>query len=1133
MSTLSSAATWSLGLWRLARGRIRADWRFLLGVWLLLACATTLLASGILYGDAVAVGSLRAAIRGVAAADQGVEIASNLPPAQVADSDATIKAALREALGGPGGTIGLELRSTSLVPTGLAAGTASQHLTLLESDDDVGARSHLVSGAWPAPGHVPVQAVLSQAAARALALTIGATVPLADAASPNSDPNRALVTVVITGLYEPTAGDPTWAGDALDLNGSALLNGATYQGPYVVDRSDLLAEPFANLGARWYAVPALDRLTADDIEPLRTRLSALSDQLRGLFPRGEAARTDGLDTVLASVSRSLQIARGAVLVLTLQFAIVAAYAVLLVAGMLADRRRPEIGLLRSRGASTGHVLALGFGEAALLAIPAALAAPFLAAAVVGLVGRFGPLATTGAVADATANPSTLFAAGATGLVETIVLALPALGAGAELAGIRALLGRPVARTLAQRLGIDVALIAVAAVVVWQLRTYGSPFTRGVGGALGLDPLLVAAPAFGLVAGGLLATRLVPRLGEIGERILGRATGLVSPLAARQVARRPLRYTRAALLLMLATALGTFGAVYAATWAASHADQAAYQAGADVRVMPAASTSLPDWALGTAYRAIPGVTGAAAVVRRDLAVGQVVRSGVLLEPDTRTLTGVASLPPGPEASELPAALAALAAARPDVAGVPLPDGARWLRIDLDAALTEEGIMVTDYAGHTVTTKVPADYRGIEVSAVVRDADGGIARFNPLVSQESALFQGRGQSFVVPLGPGVTPGGANGGEAAGPTAPAEPRMLIGLEVTMRDAFGAFFSSNPIKGSIHVSGLDTSRSPDAGSWAPVDLGTASDWAWREKDSFDQERVIATGTGVVSLLASTDSPILGDVALRFVVDVPAEASIPAVASDGLLALSGSTVDQTVQVRSAGNDLSLRIVGHSPEFPTIDPGTPFAIIDGPTLAVDRYVADGSVTSASEWWLATSPGASAQVASTVMSPPFHTQAVVDRAAVLSALERDPIGLGTLGALLLGSLAAAAFAIVGFIVAASVSVRERLTEFALLRALGLSGRQLTTWLVAEQAFLLGVGVAGGTAVGLVLGWLIVPSTLLGSSGAPIVPVPILVVPWAIVGAVYLAAAVLLAATAAIVGRPLPGGSVATILRTAEE
>ncbi|HET9615275.1 MAG TPA: ABC transporter permease, partial [Candidatus Limnocylindrales bacterium] len=217
----------------------------------------------------------------------------------------------------------------------------------------------------------------------------------------------------------------------------------------------------------------------------------------------------------------------------------------------------------------------------------------------------------------------------------------------------------------------------------------------------------------------------------------------------------------------------------------------------------------------------------------------------------------------------------------------------------------------------------------------------------------------------------------------------------------------------------------------------------------------------------------------------------------------------------------------------TVLPSTPFAIVDGPSLDLIDYLQTGNVPSAAEWWLSARPGSVPAVVAAVSTSPFPAAMVIDRASTLAALESDPIGLATLGALILGSLAAAAFAIVGFMVGASVSTRERLGEFALLRALGLSGRQLTSWLAAEQAFLLGVGLVAGVAIGLLLGALIVPETLLGPSGATVVPVPRIVVPWPLLGGVGLGALALLAVTVLLVGRPLPGRRIAAILRTSAE
>ncbi|MGH2467156.1 MAG: ABC transporter permease, partial [Candidatus Limnocylindrales bacterium] len=366
---MARAVTWSVGLWRLASGRIREDWRFLVGVWLLLACATTLLASGVLYGDAVAVGSLRAAVRAAPIAAQAILVETDLTPGQARADDPPVRASLSAALGGPGGEIMQEARSGSLLPIGQKRSTTAPVLTYLESATGASAHAALAAGRWAQPGHEPLEATVPESAARTLGLAVGDRLGLADAANPEADPNQAVATVVVVGTYRPDPTDPYWAGDLLDIAGQATISGASFRGPLLVDQADLLAAGrFSSLDVRWRAIPDLERLAADEIEPLRARLDSVSDQVRGLFPVGGSLTvTADLGRVLDTVDHSLQVARGAVLLLTLQFAVVAAYAVLLIAGMLADRRRPEVGLLRSRGASTAHVVGLAFGEALLLA----------------------------------------------------------------------------------------------------------------------------------------------------------------------------------------------------------------------------------------------------------------------------------------------------------------------------------------------------------------------------------------------------------------------------------------------------------------------------------------------------------------------------------------------------------------------------------------------------------------------------------------------------------------------------------------------------------------------------------------------------------------------------------------------
>ena len=153
-----------------------------------------------------------------------------------------------------------------------------------------------------------------------------------------------------------------------------------------------------------------------------------------------------------------------------------------------------------------------------------------------------------------------------------------------------------------------ALVALAVVAFWQLQTVGPQLSERVRGQFGVDPLLVVAPALGLLAGAVLALRIVPLLANVGERIAAGGRGTIPALASWQVARRPVRYARSSLLLMMAIGIGFFAAAYATTWIGSQQDQAAYEVGADIRVTPnkASNSRLVDLQLIDAQGRVTGV-----------------------------------------------------------------------------------------------------------------------------------------------------------------------------------------------------------------------------------------------------------------------------------------------------------------------------------------------------------------------------------------------------------------------------------------------------------------------------------------------------------------------------------------------
>ncbi|MGZ3586357.1 MAG: FtsX-like permease family protein [Candidatus Limnocylindrales bacterium] len=1108
------------GLWRAVLQRSRADWPVVLAAWLLLVCATSLLAAGAIYGDTVARSGLQHALDDAPPAARAILVRTAARTADAPGLEATVRAELQRTLAPAEGEVALIVHAGAFTladgggtggsPT---TGSSPQRLISLGAYEGLERHATLLAGSWPAPGHDPRQVALSEGAARTLGLVPGQRLTLMSQLSPQDT-----VAVEVAGIWQPAPDDPYWLGDPLELDGRLTVGDTTTLGPLMLATDDV-----GGLGLRqkldleWRDLFATRTIEPDDVDALRQRLAGLSGRLLADLPPAQGFTvTTTLPDRLAAVARSVLVSRSGVTILTIQFAVLATYAVLLVAAMLLERRRAEVALLRSRGASSRHLAALAAGEAVLLALPAVLVAPFLGVVVVRLVGSIGPLADAGIAADATLSPGAWVAALLAGAACVVGLTLPALTAGASPALVRTALGRPLGRTLPQRVGIDLALLVLAAVALWQLRLYGAPLTRDARGVLGLDPLLVAAPAIGLLAGAVVATRFVPRLAEIAERFFARGQGLVGALSARQLARRPLRYTRSALLLMLAVALGTFATAYAATWLGSQQDQARYQAAGDIRAISAAHGGPPPWAVGSGYRSLAGVRQAQPVVVQSLEVGGPVRGGQLLALDLTPGTSLGSGPGTGSAAGAPSV--DLGAARPSPPAIPLPGRPQRLAIMLDADLgvapEMPGPPVDQVEGATVA-----------VALVLVDADG-VQR----IEAGDAAFEGDGQRLEVPLTEAIE------GQTLGP---AYPLRLEAIEFTLSGPSGL-----PIGGRLQLRALELSDTATGDAWQPLAFDPAAPgWAWdRIRDEAPEPYVPPADSPGALVLAGevgggravvSDPPGDSETIFRLWAAFDAPPALPALVGTSFLELTGARLGDTVQDSSAGYALPLHLLAAAASFAPLDPSVPFAVVDGRSLGYLDYAAFDRILTPQEWWLSADDASAGAILQALAKPPYQVAQAIGRADLARSLAADPVPLGMIGALILGVLAALAMATLGFLVSATVSASERLGEFALLRALGLSARGLTASLTLEYVYQLTVGLVAGSALGLLLAWLVLPSATFTPTGLAAVPTPTIDVPWGAIALADLVLGLILILAAQLVTRRVPDAGLGGLLRARDE
>jgi ABC-type lipoprotein release transport system permease subunit len=89
----------------------------------------------------------------------------------------------------------------------------------------------------------------------------------------------------------------------------------------------------------------------------------------------------------------------------------------------------------------------------------------------------------------------------------------------------------------------------------------------------------------------------------------------------------------------------------------------------------------------------------------------------------------------------------------------------------------------------------------------------------------------------------------------------------------------------------------------------------------------------------------------------------------------------------------------------------------------------------------------------------------DARETLTTEQAQPERVGTLGTLTIGFLAAATFSGIGLLIYNYASLQERLFRFSILRAVGLTRRQIVVQVAIEYALVMAYGVAGGIGTGV--------------------------------------------------------------------
>ena len=918
----------------------------------------------------------------------------------------------------------------------------------------------------PTGDPIEVEAVIPEEVARELGLSVGDRL----SAIPHWVDETPYASVVISGLYRKTDPDhPIWRlNDEIFHTFSARSFVAV---PCLVSEDTLLqgiGGAFTDMDSSygWLLLIDHERLRAANASGARLSIAQMQIALSTTFLNYR--QLTELDEALTVYDQRLLFTRLQMFVVLILIAVVVLYYVVTLSSLVAEQRKSEISLLQGRGATERQVLTVFVLEGATIATLAIVAAPFLAALAISLLGytpAFSDL-SGGSLLPVNLTRSAFIMSAIGGLLSFCALMIPAFEASrSPMSQDRQESARPSRLSFFQRYYLDVMLLALSIVLFRQLTEQGSLAATNLLGEVAVNQLLLAVPAITLVAAAMVLLRIFPVVMSLASRLLAPrlAPGLV--LGLWQMARNPTHYARLALLIILMAGLGIFAASFGGTLKRSFTERVLYAAGSDIRLTNVSiNTRGPTRPLTSQYEDMSEVLGAAPVLR---ATGSHLgtRGGdttfEVLAVDTERFEEVAWYREDFSEDPLPDVMDRLNGHDIPL-GIPLPDNARTIQV----------LVKADRAAPTVA-----------IGARLRDANGryfmyfmGFLESSNWRLMSAELFEGGSPRFRL--------------------FPTRPFTLVSIGVTETD-----LERSLSPGSILI---DTVRARQATGEIEVleDFRNIEGWnALRVSRTANQDRIRASevsarGDGSMMFAWSSGRPFV----MRGIFPGLEPGPVPVAVSSSFLRRFGHAIGDELLVAISSRRLNVRIAESVDFFPTLDSfNDRFMIADLETVRAHANLgmARGEIVP-NEMWLHTDVSGEQReefLEDLRSGRPFQIAQAIDTVANLAVAQIDPLVLAGWRALLLIAFGAIlVLSSLGFLVHAYISFRNRELQFALMRTMGFSTRQLVSLMWLEQALVIAVGMALGTLMGGRLGATIMPFLGHDDRGAQVLPPFVIEVGW---------------------------------------
>ena len=1089
----------------IALRRTFSDWRLQVAAAFGMLLAVALMASGVIYSQALAETALRNTLLNVPEEELNITFRTfhNLERPALEATEQYVEERIRRPLSPYSDNDVLLIQTSTLFLSGLPqldVDNSSRPRSSVQAISDLPSHVQIVEGRMPRTGSGELEVLIDPLGASALSLSVGDRF---QAFRPGSGRGET-VTVMVSGIFEPVEPDAHyWAIGTWDRFTNterqwiALPLYTTHQNLLQVlpDSINALLSDFV-----WLFYTDVPGLRASEVEALQSVLHDITLGIRSNVPDSNW-RTE-LDEVLERYSSLLLLARVPLFLMVFLVVSVLLYYMFLIAGLIGRIRTSEVAVFRSRGASTLQVGLVILVEGLIMALPAVVAGPFVAQALVLFTGRLFPVASGVQGLDVSGISLSTIAIGAVGAAFTVAVftATVLRAASKGIVALQSSSARPPEVPFIHRYYIDVVLLVVIGLLWWQLRYRGSFLIQPAPGSPAqIDITLLLGPILGVLAAGLLVLRIVPL-------VLRTAALLTEPFgrvwlvhALNRVARDPIPSGSLLVLLALAASLGMLGSSILSTLERSQEEQARYQAGADLRVEYELDDQLPgEQTVADDVAGIPGVAAVAEVMRLDTRVTTEAfgSPAVLLAVDTGSFSDAAWVRSDILNNSLRNDLLGSGEPNDLSGGIPLPEDASAIGIWVQAGRVSPGALL-----------------------IARMQDGTGAFFDMRIGEVA----GREWRYIEESIPSVR--SANRTYTERVLQPPFTLRALWLGGRRVGAGGGVVFLDSLQAVTPAGPVELASFQIVDEWRPLeDLATPGLY------TLDVSEAVTRTDGPSAAFTWVESGLTlrgirpGDTQMVVPVLVSREIAQSVEEGEVILAFAGST------------SVPLMVSGTTEFFPTLDPReSPFLVADRHALLDYMYLhGNRFIGGDTEVWLqldgtvsSTSIVDSIEDAGWAVANGYHASTMVE------ARTSDPLlTAGWSGLLALSFLAVVMAGASSLILYTYIDARERLGEFAVLRSLGFSRLQVNGIVWFNLAITFIFGLAAGTLGGQLLGIAVLPLLEVAEDGSRITPPMLLQNNWPAVAFSYFVLGIATLITVAILAWALGKLELQRLLRVAD-